>query len=194
MNYLERLSLINKDHDKRTVWTSIDRPMKPIIYQLHRIGLKTQFCCCGFDYPGQDEDEPKTHHSMFPYVFVWSPFEGRHKTNDKKVLENFDLMTQVAKMCKWTIGEFNANRLHLFYQHTAPDLYKKNDGIKMAIHDYEEYVLAIHQLTKYLGLIPTLVADEDIDVEDGNKWYFENGIEEWQILPKLNGKGTDFLK
>ena len=43
---------------------TIDRPIRPLIYQLNRIGLLTHYSCCGFFYRG---DKDKDHNYM-PYV------------------------------------------------------------------------------------------------------------------------------
>lgn len=207
--YLARLALVNKDHDTRSVWTSIDRPMRPLIYQLHKIGLHTQFSCCGFPYEG--EEEPKTHHGSFPYVFIWDPIKGPDFARSEigsDVHHNFiALKMYVENLSKmnngkgWNIRYFNDGRWHLHYNHRTPDLYNKKDGLKLSIHDYEEFVLGIRHMTNLIAndeikykttedgemQSMTRINDSEISVIDGNRWYFDNGIEEWQVLPKQDG-------
>ena len=45
LQYLRRLDELNVDADSKTVLDSIDRPMRRLIVELHRIGFETTFCC-----------------------------------------------------------------------------------------------------------------------------------------------------
>ena len=66
----KEIELVNKDLDKREVLEAIDRPIRPLVIEFNRIGLKTKYSCCGFNYDG--EEEPKTH-TRHAYIFFYVP-------------------------------------------------------------------------------------------------------------------------
>lgn len=185
MDYHERLNKVNANCNDitKTVWDSIDRPIRPLIYELHRIGLKTKFSCCGFNYDG--EEEPKNHHKKLSYVFIYTPTNG-------KIAEKFFQLTTLAQQCGWNMTYFNSNIWHMNVSNSLPNLYStKEEEPDVAIHDHETQVLAIHHLTKrisneigtYTGLEGEINIDE-IEIVDGNKAYQDAGIDEWQVKPK----------
>jgi hypothetical protein len=45
LTYKQRLELLNDTSD--TVWNSIDKPMRRLIFEMNRTGLITRFCCFG---------------------------------------------------------------------------------------------------------------------------------------------------
>lgn len=186
--YQKRIEEINKDRNQRTVWESIDRPIRPLIFEFNRIGLRTKFSCCGFPYEG--EEEPKSHHASLSYVFVYNPL-NKFKFGDKiKIMVdeitviNFFSAVEMAQRCGWEVKYFNTNIWHFFLRNTLPDLYNKNDDINRAIHDYESQVLGIHNLTRELKNLPSI--GDEVIIVDGNKVYEDAGINEWQVKAKRN--------
>lgn len=183
MDYQERFKKVNafcKDKSK-TVWDSIDRPIRPLIYELNRVGLATKFSCCGFNY--EDEEEPKSHHDKFAYVFICPP-KTKHAENALASLKHLCKRIKQDNPWYWDITMHGAfYHLHVKNPPNMVDLYKKEDGLDFAIHDYEVYSIAIHLLTKNIKLWPS---DPDAkEIIDGNRAYHEDEeILEWQVRPK----------
>jgi len=184
MDYHDRLNEVNaacNDADK-TVWDSIDRPIRPLIYELNRIGLRTKFSCCGFSYDG--EEEPKSHHRSFSYAFMYPP---KSKMGQHNLREVRNFVKAVKRDNNWKLGitKFGKNEHlvhHLWIGNHVKGLYKVSDGLEKSIHDYEVQVLAIHLLTKGFKELAT---DQSIEeIVDGNKSYHDQGITEWQVKPK----------
>lgn len=179
--YHDRLNKVNKNYNDpdKTVWDSIDRPIRPLIYQIHRIGLKTKFSCCGFNYDG--EEEPKNHHAKLTYVFVYTP----DLKNQQSVYAFFNLV-QLSQIQGWKFAYFNNNIWHLYCENPREmkELYDKTDGQPKSIHDYETQVIKIFNLSEMLKQIPDMPEMEDLEIIDGNQMYKEAGIDEWQVKPK----------
>jgi hypothetical protein len=89
----ERLNAINKDADTREVLGCIDRPIRPLIIQMNRIGIFTAFSCCGYSYDG--EEEPKSHLDNPNVLFVPPAFEEIYPNN-----EALNLLVQLRKDAK----------------------------------------------------------------------------------------------
>jgi len=171
--FAERIRKLNENASDRCVWDSIDRPMRPLVFELARIGMIPKFSCCGFYYA--DEEEPKTHLSHGPYVHFW-------RTKGEACKTNFDLLKEFAiapmyKLYHWQNGIFN-----LCVLNTVPDdMYMKEDNISESIHQHEAYVIGIYLLTmKIQDNIPTL--NDPVVICDGNGYYKE--ISEWHVKPK----------
>jgi len=177
--YTDRLNKINNTN--KTILESIDRPIRPLVIELNRIGLKTKFSCCGFPYDNEDEEEPKSHTLNQAYVHFFTP-------TDEIGIQNFFLLSTFAIENCWRLNAINHSCWHLFCNNPIANLYEKNDKIEMAAHDYEFMVIAIHLLTKQLKSLPS--TSDKIIIEDGNKKYTD--IVEWQIKPKKDY--TEILK
>jgi hypothetical protein len=179
MNYQQRIALINKDADSRKVWDSIDRPIRPLVFELARIGMEPTFSCCGFSYPDEDLDEPKTHHSSRAYVFF------RIKQN-KLAEDNFIKLKALVQLKRWNLHiPFNDNIVELYcYDQVPADLYVKKDKIPESIHQYESHVIAIQNLTYSIQEGISTCCDP-IVIIDGNKAYNET-LPEWQVKAKQN--------
>ena len=180
MYYHKRLENVNANcnDETKTVWDSIDRPMRPLIYEIHRIGLRTKFSCCGFNYEG--EEEPKNHHAGGTYFFIFSP----SSTNITQIYPFFSLV-DMARAQGWSISYHGSQEWHFFYRNTVPNLYQLKEGENETIHDYEAQVLAIFNLTKS---IRERISDannfEENKIIDGNTMYQTIGVDEWQVKPK----------
>jgi hypothetical protein len=167
MKYLERLSALNSEKD--SVWNSIDKPMRRLIFEMNRIGLITKFCCFGLPY-GED-DEPKTHAIDDCYIHFY--FTELGLQNFKTIMyaygKSFD---QLFKFFKF--GDvYNLKLLD-----TMTDHYEH--GID-SIHKYEQYSLTISVLTYNLQTLP---GKDIVTIVDGNSLY--SNVEFWQIDPKPN--------
>ena len=175
-NYQQRLNDLNKNAKKKSVWESIDRPIRPLIYQMHRIGLRSRYCCCGFPY--DKEEEPKSH-SLDTYVQFYTP------TKREEVVSFFTLC-DVANQCGWRVELTFPGVWTVRYQ--QPEMmqnYWDKGNFERGIHSYELNLIHINKLTKNLEKIPSKV--KEITIIDGNgdikeKW----GIDEWQVEPKQN--------
>ena len=182
MEYHERLKAVNANCNikGKTVWDSIDRPIRPLVYHLNRVGLKTKFSCCGFNYDG--EEEPKTHHAELSYVFIWKPTTE----TGKQAVETLKSFIEISNhnngvMFKMGLKDFR-DCWHLWIKNTIPNLYQHNDGLEKGIHDYEAQVLGIHILTQHLE---SWESDDNVyEIVDGNQLYQDLGITEWQVKPK----------
>lgn len=174
--FKQRLDKVNADRFNRTVWTSIDVPMRPLVFELHRIGMVTKFCCCGYTYAGEEDGEPKTHHSQHAYVHF-------HINNDRISVNSFFNLAEVSQRCGWRLDYFHGGIWEIRRPNcVSDDLYQKEDGIEEAIHQYEGYALAIQTLTYALSRLPTVV--DTIKIIDGNSQY-EN-VDHWDVKPKLD--------
>lgn len=176
--YLERLAKINKDHNKRSIWDSIDRPIRPLVFELNRIGMQTKFSCCGFTYEGEDQDDPKTHwiKSNKAYVHFFA-------FNTDECKKNFQILKTIIEACKCDIYLFvNVWNLNISFDNTE-NWYNKPDGIPESIHQYEMAALKISNLVYNIkNSIPTI--NDPVTIIDGNNYYTK--IPHWQIKPKLN--------
>jgi hypothetical protein len=180
MTYATRLKELNTIGTK-TVWDSIDRPIRPLIYELNRIGLKTKFSCCGFSYVG--EEEPKSH-ARYPFV-VFS-------VNEKSITSLFKVI-DLTMQCGWSIiPYFKSQDWHISYSHVHNTERFYNDGTN-SIHAYETPLIMIARLTEKMSSLPSI--DGPIFIEDGNahpSYGFLGG--EWQVEPKPSVQLTLDLK
>ena len=194
--YEERLNLVNKDHKTRSVWTAIDKPMRPLIYQLHRIGVMTKFSCCGFPYIDEENDEPKTHCNK-AYVQIVDPNKyGNISTAMKDAcIKNFNIIkdhvntTFEGTKQGWKMFYFQNDIWEICCTNWMPDFYSKDDGLELSIHDYEPFVISIYALTKFIEQMETVIPDLYIRVTDGNSYYKE--LEHWAVKPKCTGSVDD---
>jgi len=179
--YMSRLTALNVGAETKTVLDSIDRPMRPLILELHRIGCETTFCCCGFSYEG--EEEPKSHHATFTYVFIKNAVRSELAKDNM----SYFLSTLVNGGFGWKNAPFrtptNEQLVHLYFVNPLPNLYQTQDGIP-AIHNYESQALAIKRATEFATRIPTAV--KEIRIRDGNADYFDAGFDEWQVEPRTD--------
>ena len=169
--FQERIKKVNANRDTRTVWECIDRPIRPLIFEMARIGLIPKFSCCGYTY--EDEEEPKTHHGSQAYVFFYAPEER---------IKEFDQFMSVAQKGGWKLKFFSGFTWHIWANNPVPDtLYDKGDGINEAIHQYEGYGLMIEKLALVLQhYFPT--ANDPVTIIDGNSMY--KAINTWMVKPK----------
>jgi len=171
--FQERIKKVNANRDTRTVWECIDRPIRPLIFEMARIGLIPKFSCCGYTY--EDEEEPKTHHGSQAYVFFYAPEENFLVFND---------FMKLVQREGWNGKFFNGFTWHIWTTNPVPDtLYKKDDGINEAIHQYEGYGLKIERLAVVLQqFFPT--ANDPVTIIDGNSMY--KALNTWMVKPKKN--------
>lgn len=182
---------LNEDSGVRSVWDSIDRPIRGLVYELNRIGLNTRFSCCGFSYEG--EEEPKSH-CRVPYIQFYV------NTKDEFQLKAFDYIRFFTD--KWNTDNRNEN----FYFSLSVLRNEENSGIpdtmlatislqrtdkivKMyqdkngfALHDYEPIVILIDWLEKAIKLVVPSYSNEFVIV-DGNAACYQN-IKNWSVKPK----------
>lgn len=181
MAYLQRLEKLNVGAEDITVLDSIDRPMRQLIVEMHRIGMQTTFSCCGFTYEG--EEEPKTHHANFTYVFIKAVVNGNLAADNMSKFLNQLVMP--GHKPSWKTSPFQTATgtplIHLYYDNPLKGMYE-SDGLSESIHCYEPRVMAIRHAYRVAKSLPTAV--EQIHIRDGNHEYFEAGISEWQVEPK----------
>lgn len=168
-NFQKRIKKLNITKGK-TIWDCIDRPIRPLVFELARIGMVPKFSCCGHSY--LEEEEPKSHISNGPYVHFYLTDKGK---------PNFEFLMQHVRNIGWGIHPFcNLFNLHC-PRDSYKDLYFKNDGLNESIHGYEIDVLRIQNITEFIqNNIPTV--NEEVTIIDGNSLYSE--VKEWQIKPK----------
>jgi hypothetical protein len=169
--FQERIKKINKNIDKRNVWECIDKPIRPLIFELARVGMIPKFCCCGYSY--ENEEEPKTHHALHAYVHFYSPHGKENELNN---------IFQLSKMSGWDFSSFCKIIWEIRAKNPVPDnMYRKNDGIEEAIHQYEGYGLKIERLTALIQLnMPTI--NDPVTIIDGNSLYAH--CKTWIVKPK----------
>lgn len=181
--YHRRLKKINKDHDKRDIIDSIDRPIRDLVIEFNRVGLQTKFSCCGFHYDG--EEEPKTHTTNKSYIHFY------FKNNNPYLTANFLNIINYATTIGWFCFYFQNGvwEINAKVSDGLANLYDKKDGIETAIHDYESLVIRIYQLTEYIRIyIPSIsIINKEgsqciVEISDGNAQYTK--LKEWQIKPK----------
>lgn len=178
MSYVQRLALINQNADTRSVWDSIDRPIRPLVFELARIGMIPKFSCCGFTYLEEGLDEPKTHHGGRAYVHFFI-------RDSKKALQNFEKLKELVYGCNWNMKQPFTNVIELYTFDCCPtNMYAKEDGVEESIHQYEGYAIKIQTMAYAIQeFIPT--ACDPIEIIDGNRKYNEINPE-WQIKAKQN--------
>lgn len=173
--FQERFQKINDNCNTEgwTVWDSIDRPIRPLVFELARVGMIPKFSCCGYSY--ESEEEPKTHHGKFAYVFFYAP---------AKYIKQFEELTEIIKRQGWGLHMFNGMVWHLHTANPVPDdLYNKADGIPEAIHQYEGYGLKIEYLAGDIQDNMKTV-NKTIEIIDGNLSY--SNFKTWIVKGKKN--------
>lgn len=173
--YAARLAELNKCD--KTVLESIDRPIRPLVIELNRLGLKTRFSCCGFSYA--NEEEPKSH-AIHPFVvFYIAP--------QLWAIKNFFELAKRAFSLGWKLLPYGTNEefgsWHLMYEGNSASKFYGTSEEKPGIHDFEVDLIMIARLTDTLASIPA--PDRTLVIEDGNKnlCYKQLGGE-WQVKPK----------
>lgn len=169
--FQKRFEKVNADCETRTVWSCIDRPIRPLIFELARIGMIPKFSCCGYSY--NTEEEPKTHHASQAYVFFYAPADH---------VETFNHLLHLSNKCGWNVKFFNNFTWHMYTSNPVPDdLYQKNDGINEAIHQYEGYGMRIECLACNIQqFFPTV--NDPVTIIDGNSMYEKT--KNWIVKPK----------
>jgi hypothetical protein len=175
--YIARLKKLNNHCEEKTVWDSIDRPLKPLIYELHRLGLQTKFSCCGFSYEPKEGEEPKSHSTKKCYVMLHTP-------NNPSTMQSFIRITAIAKQLGWRVHMAFPNVWEIYINNSMLGFYEECDHLEESIHDYETYAICIFELVKQLHALDTV--SKDVVIQDGNRTY--GLVDEWQIKPKLSCK------
>jgi hypothetical protein len=172
LNYSKRLKSLNADSNEKSVWNSIDRPMKPLIYEMHRIGIPTKFSCCGFSYDG--EEEPKSHSLKKCYVIFQMPtIQAQFKA--------FLHICNEAKLSGWNVRMGSAFEWEIYCSNFMEEFYSTHD-LDESIHAYEAYAIYIFDLVKKLRKLPSFNDDHEVTIYDGNSNY--KTLDEWQVKPK----------
>lgn len=177
-SYQERFDAVNRDADLRPVVESIDKPIRQLVLELNRIGLKTLFSCCGFNYP--EEEEPKSHGEN-PYVF----FRGPETEDERNIFFKF---TSLAKCTGWGVSLATVENDHvewMVYYDRGNPFWKNTDSLK-PLHAYETFLVGIDSLTKRIvySFPYGFERDETFKIEDGNKTRLH--YDGWQIRPKVD--------
>lgn len=148
----------------------IDRPIRPLIIELNRVGLKTKFCCCGFPYKGE---EVKKTHARQPFIVFHAP-------RTVKALNAFFSLANIVAQSYWTLRPYGNDEWHLMGQSKESEFYR-HDGDEVGLHDYEMALIHIQSLTMVVKKWPT--AEEKFAIIDGNTGYDKLTDGEWQIKP-----------
>lgn len=190
MNVIEAVKELNTFKDDWTVIDSIDRPIRQLILEMHRIGLQTIFSCCGYSYP--DEEEPKTH-AKESFVLFYDPIIH------PQTVQNFFSFVTIATRCGWKIMRYHNNQWRISFDQNSEqqEFYEKlEDG--NSIHDFELKAIAIFHLAKACKEIPTV--KESFTIIDGNNQYKKYPELDWHIKPKKDtivyldrGKSSDTI-
>ena len=172
-NIDERTKILNNDANKRPVLDSIDRPIRPLVMELNRIGLVTVFSCCGFTYKNQEE--PKSHQEGWPYVL----FLVDKKNN--QVVKNFFRLAEIAPNFGWFI-HIQENGVEWSISNRNQDIWMKCDNLDEPIHQYELKLICIRKITEAIQNIPSL--NDAFMLRDGNELRTAKYGEEWIVEPK----------
>lgn len=167
----ERTDILNKDADKRSVLDSIDRPIRPLVVELNRIGLATTFSCCGYTYDGQEE--PKCHDKN-PYVLFETPVEF-------PAIKSFFRMSAILGKVEWGLNACSNGREWCIYCNPRA-IWDNHDNLSEPLHDYELKLIAIVKLTQIIKDFPS--ASDKITIRDGNAQRRSLYGEEWVVAPK----------
>lgn len=175
--YQERLDKLN-DANKE-VWDSIDRPIRPLIWELNRVGLQTKFCCCGFNYDG--EEEPKTHAKQ-PFIVIHDPMRIVKKYKILSPVQAFFAVSHACKMHGWEITPYGGRReWHMHFVARDGEFYSQTCTLT-GVHDYETSLIRMQGLTQEIQKMPSI--GEKFSIVDGNSGYAEITGGEWQVKPK----------
>jgi len=173
----EKLAKVNKDAESRSVLDSIDRPIRPLVLELTRIGLTTRFSCCGFTY--DDEEEPKSHHEH-SYVMFNGPRLG-----DASEVRAFFEVARRARNVGWTVDMVSSGSVpeeqewEIRIDEPTSTLWAKEDG--KSLHGYECQIVAITRMTEELKSMAT--AKKVVEIVDGNILR-RRDFPGWPIKPK----------
>jgi len=176
----EREKKLNENAENRSVLDSIDRPIRPLVLEMNRIGLRTRFCCCGYSYVG--EEEPKSH-SPNTYVL----FEGPDLENPEETAIFFRF-ANVVKNAGWNLcyetgepfGEW------CVWTNRRGSEWTGKDGLKETVHHYEGRIIAIDHLVGRVKKLPTF--KPEFTVVDGNHTRIKYHKDEWIVKPKADHK------
>lgn len=176
-DFRDRNTALNHNAHAKSVWESIDRPIRPLIYHLHRVGLRTRFSCCGYHYEGEEGDEPKSH-TQFPFFFLEEP-----DPSDQRRVGAFFNLCRTATGLGWRVAHI-AGAEWGFQAITTGHMDKewsRHDKLPESIHHYESRLWAIRRLTDAVRKMPTM--DEEFEIVDGNVTR-EEADGEWMVKPK----------
>ena len=170
-NIQERYDALNKNVDKKSVLDSIDRPIRPLVIEMNRIGLITHFSCCGYSY--MNEEEPKSHNKWAQVIFL--------NTNETA----YKALEEAGKKTGWHIipNVTNNNGELCIIQDIPASPWRLCDNLEEAIHDYELKLDCIINLTNFLKELPSAPFDGVIirDGNEGRQRFYKN---EWMVEPK----------
>jgi len=178
-SHAENIALLNKDADKRSVIDSIDRPIRPLVLELTRVGIKTCFSCCGFTYEG--EEEPKSHHNTFTYVMFYGP-----DPQDPSDVSRFFEVVHEFRSNGWAIQLVQSSRSateqewHVGF--IPPFPMWNPDGSGRSVHDYEGRIFAIQNMVNIFKRWPAALGPKEI--VDGNIKRAEF-TSEWRVKPRM---------
>lgn len=167
----KRIDILNSGAIEKSVLDSIDRPIRPLVIELNRIGLVTTFSCCGFTYDGQEE--PKSHDNK-PYVLFYVP-------SDIRVIRSFFHLASIVPNLSWGLN-IASNGYEWCLFSFIPEQWTNQDNLKEPIHSYELRVVHIIKLVKALKEFPSF--SEKFVVTDGNSQRRSLYGNEWMIAPK----------
>ena len=155
------------------VINSIDRPIRPLVIELNRIGLPTCFSCCGYTYEGQEE--PKSH-SLNPFVMFRVP------EKDLFAVSSFFRLSSIVGTYGWVVHSLaNGYEWGLNYNQ-PPSGWTKHDNLAEPIHEYELKLINITKLVQAMVEFPSCA--EEVTIEDGNKQRRSKYGDEWMVAPK----------
>ena len=186
-----KMDALNGRAGVRSVWNSIDKPIRGLVYQLNRIGLKTRFSCCGFTY--NDEEEPKSHCKV-PYVQFYVNVEDpdqvynfrylerslKHWNNDHNGEGFYYRLSMMRTKETSGIKDTILMSMSIVVDPEVQNMYYSNDGF--AIHDYEPIVILIDWAENAIKKVSIGYSDK-FSIEDGNKLCMEQ-VAGWGVLPK----------
>lgn len=167
----ERTDILNKDADKRSVLDSIDRPIRPLVIELNRIGLVTTFSCCGYTYDGQEE--PKCHDKN-SYALFETP-------TDFGAIRSFFRLSAIIGSLSWQMCVCSNGREWCLSKIPTNE-WANQDNLKEPLHEYELKLIGIVKLTNALKDFPS--ASDKVTIRDGNAQRRSLYGDEWTVAPK----------
>lgn len=186
-SFSDKISKLNKDADGRSVIESIDLPIRDLVIEFNRIGIRTVFSCCGFTYDG--EEEPKAHHRD-TYVAFLGP-----NMSDFREVSLFFKVVSLARSKGWWVGLLSMNddpsKQEWIVSFTPQNLLWAMDDDGKSIHNYETRLIAIRELTLLVKGIETAPWIDEI--VDGNR-YRAQTFKNWQVRPKKSVSISELVK
>lgn len=142
----------------------VDRPMRPIVSMFNLLGIRTMWCCCGFDYDGQPEFKSHVYGDTHVYLTY---------CNGKAL----DFLVQTSLNAGWKLTVANVSCTTAWRLH-APFKFGGDWKRKDSVHHHESANVSIKNLERQLIKSERFFKDEVTLVDENH--VMEKHFDEWQ--------------